>query len=116
MLKIDEETMGIAVSRGDFSTLRFSFFTGTAAYVLVAGDRVIFTVKQTAVQKKPVLVLQAENPGESYVEFCLEEGDLAPLPFGDYVYDVRLRFANGRLWTPPKFPAAFAVKEVVGNG
>ncbi len=116
MLLIDLETLGITVSRGDFSSLRFSLLTGTEPYCLDFGDKVCFSVKKTPNDKNSLIALEAENPGESFVDIILSEGMLTPLPFGEYSYDIRLRFADGHLWTPPPFPAPFVVKEVIGNG
>ena len=65
-------------------------------YTPEAGDRVRFALKHDYTDETPLLI--KEIPTDT-MTLELEPADTKGLPFGDYVYDVKITFADGRVDT-----------------
>lgn len=94
MLKIDETTFAISMTRGDNVTLTFSAIDDEGhLYEMQEGDTIKFTVR-----KKLEL--------DKLIEIVSDNWDIDILPehtksleFGKYYYDVQLNMANGWIET-----------------
>lgn len=111
MIVVDQTTKAIKISKGDYAPITFTL----QGYTLQAGDKVFFTVKKCVNDISPLILKQITNDGQSSFIVTITEADLAPLDFGDYLYDVRIEYANATTFTPI-YPTLFRVMEVVGNG
>lgn len=111
MIVIDNVTKVIKISKGDYAPIKFNL----EGYTLQTGDVVEFTVKKSTEDAAPLILKQITNDGETFFIVTITEADVAALPFADYLYDVRLIFADTTVYTPV-YPTLFRLMEVVGNG
>lgn len=80
------------------------------------GTPIRFTVKQD-VNKFRYIMQKDYKVMNGFVTIDLESSDTKYLPFGEYVWDVRLSFTDADTidWNTPFDPFPFFVTEVVGN-
>ena len=88
----------ITLTRGDSLYVEIGLKRGTQTYTPQEGDKIRFALKSTKVvggeyADKAPLILKT-IPNDTLI-LHLAPGDTKPLPFGDYVYDVELTYANG---------------------
>ena len=98
MLKIDNENMIIALTRGDTANIVFSAVDeqGTS-YTPVANDKLTFSVAKK-VGQDPVFEPITNTMISSATDFwtiTLQPAHTNNLKFGDYVFDVQLTRYNG---------------------
>lgn len=97
MLKIDETTGAIALTRGDtarFYTTIEDDVTGED-YIVKSGDTIRFTIKKTYNDSVPLV--QKVIEGSNLVH--IQPNDTKSLPFGKYVYDVEITTESGDVYT-----------------
>ena len=88
----------ITLTRGDSLYIEIGMKRGTQTYTPAEGDKVRFALKSARVvggeyaNKRPLIL--KDIPTDTLL-LHLEPSDTKPLPFGDYVYDVELTYANG---------------------
>jgi len=111
LILIDNRTKVIKISKGDYAPLQFNI----QGYVLQQGDVIHFSVKKNVEDGTPLIYKEITNDGESFFIVTITEDDVADMDFDDYLYDVRLVYADGTIYTPI-YPTLFRVMEVVGNG
>lgn len=92
----------IKMVRGDSETLTYENINAETGeqVALVTGDTVYFTVKtnyQTA-DKSLQKVVTTFTDGKASISIL--PTDTKIMPFGQYVYDVQVTFANGQVKTP----------------
>ena len=94
----------IRLTRGDSGITEVGMKQGNTPYVPVQGDSLRFALKHAVMNatrtayKDNVPVLEKQIP----IDTCLLEfvpSDTAKLDFGDYVYDIELKYANGMVDT-----------------
>ena len=98
----------IQITRGDSAIFSLAITKESGeAVTLAGGDKVLFTVKRTTRDKE--VLIQKDITGGFLV---LLPSDTAELPYGFYVYDVQLTYADGEVDTiiPPNL---FSVCEEV---
>ena len=86
--------------RGDSESITISVINedGTES-LLEHGDTIYFTVKkQVGVEKKAIQKVITIFPNNTAI-IDIEPEDTNDLPFGEYVYDVQLSKANGKVIT-----------------
>lgn len=96
----------IKLTRGDSLVVKVGMkYKGTCKeYVPEPGDQVRFALKRNALEinqkdfidKDPLIL---KNIPISTLILELEPSDTKPLAFGDYIYDIELTHANGRVDT-----------------
>lgn len=108
MFKINPDN-SMEIVRGDSAEFDVSLYVGEGEqaeeYTLQEGDVVTFTVK-TDTETEDVLL---QKTG-AHINILPE--DTEGWPYGDYVFDVELKFANGGIDTVVK-PNTFSVLEEV---
>lgn len=83
-------------------------------HVLFAGDipaegtTAVLTVRKTVDSEEPSLVKEAQVEGWK-ADFVFAESDTADLPRGEYGWMVTLRFENGDVNTPMRYPEPFEI-------
>lgn len=85
----DIEATAIRMTRGDTIFVEFPLAVNNEPYQLQEGDVIQFAVKEDYDSVKPVICKALDG----YV-LRLDPEDTKPLPFGKYVYDVQITFAN----------------------
>lgn len=79
----------IYLTRGDSLSIELDLTDSAGSkYIPAEGDKVEFTVKSSVSVKDPLIVKTGTLININYE-------DTAGLPFGGYVYDVQVTFANG---------------------
>lgn len=79
----------IYLTRGDSLSIELELTDSAGGkYTPAEGDRVEFTVKSSVNMREPLIVKTGTLININYE-------DTAELPFGGYVYDVQITFANG---------------------
>lgn len=92
------------------------FTISPRGYYFVEGDEAIFTVKKSAKERKNMIqksVKVFEDDG-MVAKFFLG-GDDTRLPVGEYLYDIQLNLADGRIDTVV-LPTKFIVLEGINHG
>lgn len=89
---INNKTKKITLVRGDTLRLQVEVFVDDELYTPVTGDKIRFAMKQSYSSSK---VLIHKNIPIDTLILHLEPEDTKKLPFGDYVYDIEITFANG---------------------
>lgn len=115
MFTIDASN-GISITRGDTAGLEITF-TGDAPE---GNDTVLATLKKSARkdsaiwQKELELTESGVSQSSAFSTYTLElnSEDTLDLPFGSYLWDIRILYSDGQI-TTPFAPAAFNVLEVV---
>lgn len=98
----------ITISKGDTGTLTIELTGDVPDDTTIA----LVTVRQNANNVSPVWVKEIPvHEGEITVPLTKEDTNV---PWSDYVWDVRLLYENGDIYTPFP-PALFRVCEVVGD-
>ena len=115
MINIKQPSNIIQISRGDAVTISFEFFSGETPITFTPQDEVIFSVKKDLRSRDTVLEKRVTAIEGNVVEFAITTADLIGIPFGEYKYDVRIKYSDGRPYTPI-LPTIFQILEVVGNG
>lgn len=105
MFRIENEN--IYITRGDSAGFSVKIYNGTEEYTLQEGDLLTFTVRRNVYS--PIKVIEKELTD---AEIELAPADTNGLPFGNYVYDIQLTFANGDINTIIP-PSLFQVMEEV---
>lgn len=79
----------IKLTRGDTAIFEINIVDSEGQpYELQEGDVIAFTVKKFAIDENPLI----QKVGQT---IWLEWEDTKGLPFGNYLYDVQIIFANG---------------------
>lgn len=98
----------INITRGDTAYINVNVMNRTTGkYILQDGDVVKFSVKKTINDTTPLIQKQLIDN-----KIKILPTDTALLPFGSYVYDIQLTFANGDVNTIVK-PNRFEVCDEV---
>jgi hypothetical protein len=86
----------IRLTRGDTANLFTSItYDDNTEYKPQDGDKICFTLKKQSWGKQSYIKRFADKNGIIH----LDQDDTKYLPYGDYVYDVELRRANGDVIT-----------------
>ena len=102
----------ISMTRGDSESITVRITQGEG---LTAGDRIDFTVRQSAEEPIELQKTVTEFPDGDAV-IVLRPEDTTPMEFGSYVYDIQLTRADGTVQTIIK-PSKFKLEqEVTYNG
>lgn len=108
MLKTFEDGT-IHLSRGDTAELEVPLVNEQdETYLMAEGDTLTLRMKKKLADTEPCLTM--ESKGEN--KFHFEPKDTKHLPFGLYVYNVRLITATGKEYTVIE-PSTFKICEVV---
>lgn len=104
MFTIDNDTNKMTIVKKDTA----SFNVALDNYELTDGDRVTFTIAKEVEQETPIKQIVVEDfiDGAALVSITSEDSDL---DIGDYLYDVQINLADGRVDTVIG-PAKFVVK------
>ena len=103
MLKIEREGAHpnrITLTRGDTAVLKLKIYDPCKQYYSLHGkDNAILTIKETAEDSHPLVVVVADK----LQQFKLEHEDTAGLNCGTYIYDVLVIMEDGSVSTvvPP---------------
>ena len=103
-VEIDQKTNKIRMTRGDTLLAAVGMKKDGEEYIPVVGDSVRFAMKRPKMtpggkefaDTEP-LILKSIPIATMILE--LEPEDTKPFPFGEYVYDIEITFANGRVDT-----------------
>ena len=104
------DDMNITLTRGDSAYLEVTF-TGD---IPGEGDLVVMSLKNSTRDPNPKWEKTGECDSEGKVVFTISPQDTARLPFGQYVWDLRIFYADGQV-TTPFAPKAFRIAEAVTN-
>ena len=98
MLKIDERTKKISLTRGDTAYLTFPLTDNTTGglYQMNADDTLTLSIKKDFGEQQRV-VLQKVSRGTNNIHIIPE--DTKPLKFACYKYEVELAKSNGDVFT-----------------
>lgn len=99
----------IDISRGDTGQFTITF---TGEDKPADGTNVWFSLKKTK-NSENVLFEKHYTVHEDKILVRLTSND-TDLPFGQYWWDVRIRFPDGSIYTP-MLPASFRILEVIGD-
>lgn len=104
MIIINQETQDIAMTRGDYAAFVFNAYTddGTTLYSLNQGDTVQLEVGKKYGGKLKEWKTPKENSlSTSSTDYTIEidPNDTKDMKFGDYVYDVSIITADGKVYT-----------------
>lgn len=94
----------IKLTRGDSMELDVGIQINGDDYIPVEGDSIIFALKKDKMKSDKTAYVDV-NPlvqktiSWSTMKLLLEPNDTKNLPFGDYVYDIQITFASGRVDT-----------------
>lgn len=94
MYKVDGTT--ITMVRGDTFVAAINLSRNGEPYIPVSGDQIRFAAKRSIGDAKPCI---AKNIPYDTMELKLVPADTAKLPFGSYVYDLEIEFADGAVDT-----------------
>lgn len=86
----------ISLTRGDSLVAKITLMDGCDEYVPQEGDVIRFAMKKN--YGKNNVLIRKEIPIDTQVLEILPE-DTKHLSFGNYVYDIEITFANGRVDT-----------------
>lgn len=117
MLSIDQETKSITISKGDTVRINVAVKINDVPYTLADGDYILFSIKskdKDTINDYPNYVSKVANPGQNHVNILLTNECLADCECGEYLYDIKLIYANGEVYTL-MFPANFTIVETVGG-
>ena len=89
---INNKNKKISLVRGDTLRMQVEILVDDEIYTPVSGDKVRFAMKQSYSSSK---VLIHKNIPIDTLVLHLEPNDTKKLPFGSYVYDIEITFANG---------------------
>lgn len=89
----------LSMMRGDSDTLTVSCMEGEAPRPFIPGDTVDLTIKYSTADERPVLRLTATEFAGGNAVFAFAPEATKGLLSGDYVYDVQLTAADGRVCT-----------------
>lgn len=89
---INNKTKRIALVRGDTLRTQIEILVDDEPYTPANGDEVRFALKQNYSSSK--VLIHKNIPTDSLI-LHLEPSDTKKLPFGNYVYDIQITFANG---------------------
>lgn len=107
MIVVDDKT--IKLSKGDTLYLGISFNGDVPSDDTIA----IFSIKQNS--RNPESIIEKTHYiDDGKIDIILESEDTNSLDVGNYIWDVRLKYSNGDVFTPFK-PALFQLMEAVGN-
>ena len=109
MVKVDDISKEVSISRGDTAMLTFDF----DGDIPPNGTTCVITIKEHLTGKQYVLAKTTEVEN-AQVSFEFAEEDTMNLSFGTYYYDLRLFYVDGSVVTPIT-PTAFRILSVVGN-
>ena len=90
MYKVEGTT--ITMVRGDSFVASISLSRNGEPYIPVNGDTIRFAAKKKIGDAKPCI--EKTVPTDT-LELKLIPSDTAKLPFGDYIYDLEITFADG---------------------
>ena len=99
-----EDGTTIKLTRGDSMELDVGIQINGEDYIPVEGDSIEFALKKDKMKSDKTAYVDAEPlvqktiPWET-MRLQLEPNDTKDLPFGDYVYDIQITFAGGRVDT-----------------
>lgn len=105
MFRIENDN--IYLTRGDTAGFSIVLFDGIEEYEMQDGDTLTFTVRKN-VYSPDILIQKVVTENE----FAFSPRDTQGYPFGNYVYDVQLNFANGDINTVIP-PSLFQIMEEV---
>lgn len=94
----------IEMTRGDTLDVKVNIMQGSSPYEIQSGDSVRFALKSAKMNSKrteyvdeePLLVVNI--PVDTLI-LRIESEATKPFGFGDYVYDIQMTFADGRVDT-----------------
>lgn len=89
---INNKTKKISLVRGDTLRLQVEVLIDDEPYTPVSGDKIRFAMKQSYSSSK--VLIHKDIPIDTLI-LHLAPNDTKKLPFGDYVYDIEITFANG---------------------
>lgn len=87
----------IKLTRGDTLRLKINLSLGNEEYTPVQGDSIRFALKRADYKDTQPLILKNVPIDTMILE--LQPQDTKPLEFGQYVYDLQITFADGRVDT-----------------
>lgn len=100
----------ISINRGDTGSITLTF---TGQDVPEDGTKVKFVLQKTLDSEEPVWekIITIVN-AIAVISFETEDTDY---PRGDYIWCLRLLYANGDVWTPMEKPQQFTILPVAGD-
>lgn len=102
--------MNIALTRGDSASIEVTF----SGDVPGTGDLVVMALKSSPKDTTAKFEKSGECDERGKIVFEIEPEDTARLPFGNYVWDLRVFYADGQVSTPFA-PKTFKIAEAVTN-
>lgn len=117
MFIIDYETGEIQISKGDTITLNVAVRVNDSPYKLQKGDKLFLSIKskfEDNINDYPNVVLEASNDGATSVNFELNSENLSNCDCGKFLYDLKIRYANGDRYALT-LPTAFTILNTVGD-
>lgn len=94
----------VKLTRGDSMELDVGIEINGEDYIPVEGDSIVFALKKDKMKSDKTAYVDVEPLVQKTISWdtmklLLEPNDTKSLPFGDYVYDIQITFANGRVDT-----------------
>ena len=94
----------VKLTRGDSMELDVGIKINGEDYIPVEGDSIVFALKKDKMKSDKTAYVDVEPLVQKTISWdtmklLLEPNDTKSLPFGDYVYDIQITFANGRVDT-----------------
>ena len=117
MIVIDQSTKSITMSKGDTVNLNVAVKINDVPYTLSDGDYIMFSIKsknKDTLNDFPNFVSKVSNPGQNHVNIVITNECLADCQCGEFMYDIKLIYANGNVYTL-MFPASFTLVETIGG-
>lgn len=105
---LDIKGTDIYLTRGNTLSLSIGLYRGGEPYTPVEGDVITFALKKEYDQKTSLISKTIDN---DLMLLTFEPTDTSNLPFGNYVYDIKITMADGKVDTFIK--GKFAIMEAV---
>ena len=87
----------ITLTRGDSFSCSLDLVDADGVeYIPASGDEIVFSVKRTAFDRKPKL--KKTIPNDTLI-LSIEPTDTMAWDFGDYIYDIKINYADGNIET-----------------
>lgn len=86
----------IYLTRGNSLSLSIGLYRSSGPYTPASGDVITFALKKDYNQKTPLI---KKTVNKNQMLLTLEPADTSDLPFGNYVYDIKITMADGKVDT-----------------
>lgn len=94
---VDIHNNHITLTRGDsFSCSLELVDANNESYTPASGDEIVFSIKRTAFDRKPKL--KKVIPNDTLI-LSIEPQDTMAWDFGNYIYDIKINYADGNIET-----------------